>query len=92
MADHRNLTGTGFYVDIDRVKGLPGFPNNESLDCQVVFNPQSANLSLGPVETLLPIKVRNVFVSQHLILTIISSVVCFTVIPCVIIVFAVFSC
>lgn len=58
IVDHRQLVGTGFYVDLDRVKGLPGFPDNEQLDFEVVFNPSSASLSLGPVEAMLPIKVR----------------------------------
>ncbi|XP_057292027.1 hydrocephalus-inducing protein-like [Hydractinia symbiolongicarpus] len=59
IVDHRQLVGTGFYVDLDRVKGLPGFPDNEQLDFEVVFNPSSATLSLGPVEAMLPIKVTN---------------------------------
>ena len=55
--DHKSLVGTGFYINLDRVKGLPGFPANEFVEFQVVFNPASANLSLGPVEVLFPIKV-----------------------------------
>ena len=58
IAEQRKLTGTGFYIDLDRVQGLPGFPDNEYLEFTVAFNPSSANMKLGPVETLLPIKVR----------------------------------
>lgn len=57
MTDQKHLLKTGFYVDLDRVKGLPGAPDNETIEFQVVFNPTAPNVSLGPVETVLPIKV-----------------------------------
>ena len=59
LADQRKLTGIGFYIDLDRVKGLPGFPDNEYLEFTVAFNPSSTNITLGPVETILPIKVTS---------------------------------
>ena len=58
MADQRKLANTGFYVDLDRVQGLPGSPDNEFIEFTVVFNPALANLTLGPVETVMPIKVK----------------------------------
>jgi len=57
FADQRKVSNTGFYIDLDRVQGLPGFPDNEFVEFTVVFNPASAHLTLGPVETVLPIKV-----------------------------------
>ncbi|NXJ80823.1 HYDIN protein, partial [Trogon melanurus] len=53
-ADGRVLRDTGFSVELDRVKHLP-YCETETF--QVRFDPQSANLPLGEVNTLLPIKV-----------------------------------
>ncbi|XP_026722885.1 hydrocephalus-inducing protein homolog, partial [Athene cunicularia] len=53
-ADGRVLRGTGFSVELDRVKHLPC---RESKTFEVCFDPQSANLPLGEVDVLLPIKV-----------------------------------
>ncbi|XP_074783220.1 hydrocephalus-inducing protein homolog isoform X2 [Athene noctua] len=53
-ADRRVLRGTGFSVELDRVKHLPCCKTKMF---EVRFDPQSANLPLGEVEVLLPIKV-----------------------------------
>ncbi|KAM6228154.1 hydrocephalus-inducing protein-like [Porphyrio hochstetteri] len=52
-ASGRALRGTGFSVDLDRVKNLP-FCKTETLE--VHFDPQSANLPVGEVNVVLPIK------------------------------------
>ncbi|XP_075290237.1 hydrocephalus-inducing protein homolog isoform X3 [Opisthocomus hoazin] len=53
-ANTRVLRGTGFHVELDRVKHLPCC---ETKTFEVRFDPQSANLPLGEVDVLLPIKV-----------------------------------
>ncbi|NXT87516.1 HYDIN protein, partial [Anhinga rufa] len=53
-ADGRVLHDTGFSVELDRVKHLP-YCETETFE--VRFDPQSANLPLGEVDVLLPIKV-----------------------------------
>ncbi|XP_064315287.1 hydrocephalus-inducing protein homolog [Phalacrocorax carbo] len=53
-ADGRVLCDTGFSVELDRVKHLP-YCETETFE--VRFDPQSANLQLGEVDVLLPIKV-----------------------------------
>ncbi|XP_033930136.1 hydrocephalus-inducing protein homolog [Melopsittacus undulatus] len=50
----KSLT-SGFSVCLERVKRLPSC---ESKTFEVCFDPQSANLPLGKVDVLLPIKVR----------------------------------
>ncbi|XP_075290309.1 hydrocephalus-inducing protein homolog isoform X2 [Opisthocomus hoazin] len=50
----RVLRDTGFSVELDRVKHLPCC---ETKTFEVHFDPQSANLPLGEVDVLLPIKV-----------------------------------
>ncbi|KAF1661855.1 hypothetical protein FQA23_0006661, partial [Aptenodytes patagonicus] len=52
--DGRVLCDTGFSVELDRVKHLP-YCETETFE--VRFDPQSANLPLGEVDVLLPIKV-----------------------------------
>ncbi|XP_040433979.1 hydrocephalus-inducing protein homolog, partial [Falco naumanni] len=54
LADRRALCGTGFSVDLDHVKCLPCC---KTKTFRVRFDPQSANLPLGEVDVLLPIKV-----------------------------------
>ncbi|NXQ99391.1 HYDIN protein, partial [Sagittarius serpentarius] len=53
-ADGRVLCDTGFSVELDRVKHLP-YCETETFE--VRFDPQGANLPLGEVDVLLPIKV-----------------------------------
>ncbi|XP_069822484.1 hydrocephalus-inducing protein homolog isoform X3 [Dendropsophus ebraccatus] len=53
-ADRRSLAGTGFMVELDRVKNLPCF---QTEIFQVKFDPQGANLSLGPVDAMMYIQV-----------------------------------
>ncbi|KAK3085440.1 hypothetical protein FSP39_003318 [Pinctada imbricata] len=50
-----NIHHYGFHVELDRIKNLPGHPENETVDFTVSFDPRGANLQLGPVETLVPI-------------------------------------
>jgi len=45
---------SGFSVDLLRVVELP---EHEAVDCVVTFDPRGANLSLGPVEVIVPISV-----------------------------------
>ena len=53
-ADKQSLTSTGFSIEFDKIKDLP---QGESIDFFVSFDPKAGNVSLGPVETVLPIKV-----------------------------------
>ncbi|NXL46323.1 HYDIN protein, partial [Podilymbus podiceps] len=55
-ADGRVLRDTGFSIELDRVKHLP-YCETETFE--VRFDPQSANLPLGEVDVLLPIKVTS---------------------------------
>ncbi|XP_063801928.1 hydrocephalus-inducing protein homolog isoform X2 [Pseudophryne corroboree] len=54
QVDRRGLAGTGLTVELDRVKNLPCC-HIETF--QVKFDPQGANLNLGPVDILMPIQV-----------------------------------
>ena len=55
---HGSLHNTGFSVDIgERVKNLPGAPDNESIEFSVKFDPASVRCSLGKVEAQLPFNV-----------------------------------
>ncbi|XP_056381388.1 hydrocephalus-inducing protein homolog isoform X2 [Hyla sarda] len=53
-ADRRGLAGTGFSVELDRVKNLPCY---QTEIFQVKFDPQGANCSLGPVDAMMYIQV-----------------------------------
>ena len=55
--DHNSIADYGFNVELDRVKLLPGAPDHEPIDFVVSFDPRGANLSLEPVECLVPINV-----------------------------------
>ena len=52
---------SGFHLEIDRVKNLPGAPDNETMDFVVSFDPRAANLQLGAVEVVVPINVSEFF-------------------------------
>ena len=55
---HGSLHNTGFSIDIgERVKNLPGAPDNESIDFNVKFDPASVHCPLGKVEACLPFNV-----------------------------------
>ena len=55
---HGLLHNTGFSIDIgERVKNLPGAPDNESIDFNVKFDPASVHCPLGKVEARLPFNV-----------------------------------
>nr|KAG5712964.1 hypothetical protein BaRGS_021758 [Batillaria attramentaria] len=54
-----NIHNQGFIVELDRVRNLPGAPDNETVDFVVTFDPRAANLQLGPVEAVVPIHIVN---------------------------------
>ncbi|XP_025115052.1 hydrocephalus-inducing protein-like isoform X4 [Pomacea canaliculata] len=54
-----NIHSMGFIVELDRVRNLPGAPDNETVDFVVTFDPRAANLQLGPVETVVFINIVN---------------------------------
>ena len=56
--DPEGLHQLGFHVDMDRVRHLPGAPDHETVDFVVSFDPRGANLSLGDIDTIIPINVR----------------------------------
>ena len=60
QVEHENIRSCGFHVELDRVRDLPGAPDHETVDFVVSFDPRGANLQLGPVETVVHIKVRKV--------------------------------
>ena len=51
------LYQSGYNVELDRVRALPGAPDHETVDFVVTFDPRGANLGLGEVETSVPINV-----------------------------------
>ena len=55
--DHSYLHDSGFNVELDRVRQLPGAPDHETVDFVVSFDPRGANLNLGAIETVVPINV-----------------------------------
>ncbi|KAM3920677.1 hydrocephalus-inducing protein homolog [Leptodactylus fuscus] len=55
QADQRGLVGTGFTVELDRVKNLPCC---QTEIFQVKFDPLGTNLNLGPVDAVMYIQVR----------------------------------
>ena len=57
--DKGGIHSMGFYCELDRVRNLPGAPDNETVDFVVTFDPRAANLQLGPVESLVPINVSS---------------------------------
>ena len=67
QVEHENIRSCGFHVELDRVRDLPGAPDHETVDFVVSFDPRGANLQLGPVETVVHIKVWKVlrFICPH---------------------------
>ena len=53
-ADKQAIASTGFSIEFDKIKDLP---EGESIDFFVSFDPKAGNVSLGPVDVVLPIKV-----------------------------------
>lgn len=51
------LSGSGFGVELDRVRNLPGEPDNESVEFMVTFDPRAAGLPMGPVDVHVPFHV-----------------------------------
>lgn len=62
--DRGSIHNLGFIVELDRVRNLPGAPDNETVDFVVTFDPRAANLQLGPVEAVVPIHVSPGFVDE----------------------------
>ena len=52
--DRSARSQSGFSIDLLRVIQLP---EREAVDCIVTFDPQGANLGIGPVEVVVPINV-----------------------------------
>ena len=57
--DHENIFNSGFFCELDRVKGLPGFPKNESIEFKFTFDPVVANCGLGVHEICIPINIED---------------------------------
>jgi hydrocephalus-inducing protein len=53
--ERQNYLKTGFLIDLEKVKNLP---TEETVEFVVTFDPRGANLSLGPVEHVIPLNVR----------------------------------
>ena len=62
--DRGSIHNLGFIVELDRVRNLPGAPDNETVDFVVTFDPRAANLQLGPVEAVVPIHVSSGFADE----------------------------
>lgn len=52
--ERQNYLKTGFLIDLEKVKNLP---TEETVEFVVTFDPRGANLSLGPVEHVIPLNV-----------------------------------
>ncbi|KAJ3047832.1 hypothetical protein HK097_011139 [Rhizophlyctis rosea] len=55
--DKSLLAGTGFTIEPDKVKNLPGLPHAESVEFQVGFQARSLSGDLGPTEIRLPVHI-----------------------------------
>ncbi|CAH1779299.1 unnamed protein product [Owenia fusiformis] len=55
--DHEYLWNSGFNVELNRVRQLPGAPDHETVDFVISFDPRGANLGLGDTETIVPINI-----------------------------------
>jgi hydrocephalus-inducing protein len=54
--DKSILVGTGFSIEPDRVKMLPGYPHHESVEFVVTF--QARHQAVGPVKVDLPVSIQ----------------------------------
>jgi hydrocephalus-inducing protein len=52
------LTQAGFVVEPDRVNRLPGAPDYECVEFNVVFNSSRPGVNLGPIDVLIPVAVK----------------------------------
>ncbi|XP_071959113.1 hydrocephalus-inducing protein homolog isoform X2 [Antedon mediterranea] len=57
--DRSALVATGFNVELDRVRQLPGSPDHETVDFRVSFDPRGGNVNLGVLEALVPVMIVN---------------------------------
>ncbi|KAH9493176.1 hypothetical protein Btru_021958, partial [Bulinus truncatus] len=55
--ERSNIHNQGFHIELERVRNLPGAPDNETLDFVVQFDPRGANLQLGTVKVSVPVNV-----------------------------------
>ena len=55
--DKSVLSGSGFAIELDRVRNLPGEPANESVEFMVTFEPRAAGLPMGVVDIQVPFHV-----------------------------------
>ena len=51
-------TQAGFVMEPDRVNRLPGAPDYESVEFNVLFNSSRPGVNLGPIDLLIPVAVR----------------------------------
>uniref|UniRef100_H2XZ27 Hydin adenylate kinase-like domain-containing protein n=1 Tax=Ciona intestinalis TaxID=7719 RepID=H2XZ27_CIOIN len=56
-ADRSSVSHSGFSVELDRVKQLPGAPDHETVDFKVTFDPRGANIGIGPIEAVIPVNI-----------------------------------
>jgi hydrocephalus-inducing protein len=52
------LSNSGFIVEPDRVNRLPGAPDFETVEFNVVFNSSRPGVKVGPLELLLPLQIK----------------------------------
>ena len=58
------LHGTGFLVDVDRIRSLPGSPDFDITEFNVHFDPRGSNLDLGAARCEIPIHVISLLVEK----------------------------
>ncbi|XP_078688637.1 hydrocephalus-inducing protein-like [Branchiostoma floridae x Branchiostoma belcheri] len=57
-ADQSRLHHSGFHLGLHHIHSLPGYPDHETMDFQVTFDPRGANLDLGEVEATVPLHIQ----------------------------------
>ena len=53
------VSGSGFGIELDRVRNLPGEPDHESVEFMVTFDPRAAGLPMGLVDVHVPFNLLN---------------------------------
>ncbi len=52
------VSGAGFIIEPDRVNRLPGAPDFETVEFNVVFNSGRPGVKVGPLELLVPLQIK----------------------------------
>ena len=52
------VSGAGFIIEPDRVNRLPGAPDFETVEFNVVFNSSRPGVKVGPLELLVPLQIK----------------------------------